>query len=186
MSTRFSRHGKTLAATLGVCAFLIAGTALVAIAQQPGDKPAKDQPKTIPATPIEPKPATEPPAMGEAPDGTKMPVIKRFEIPLTIIVEELKIGDGKEAKPGATVSCTYRGTFRNGDEFDSSAKHGGAPIEFSLDGVIEGWGLGIPGMKVGGIRKLTIPYQLAYGRGGRPGIPPKSDLIFSVELKDVK
>jgi FKBP-type peptidyl-prolyl cis-trans isomerase len=115
-----------------------------------------------------------------------MAVVKRSEIPVTIIVEDLKIGDGKEATPGATVVCHYRGTLRDGTEFDSSVKRG-QPAEFPLEGVIDGWTMGIPGMKVGGIRKLTIPWPLAYGKRGRPPvIPAKADLIFSIELKEVK
>lgn len=52
--------------------------------------------------------------------------------------------------------------------------------------MIEGWGLGLPGMKVGGIRRVVVPYQLAYGAAGRPpAIPAKSDLIFSVQMLDV-
>lgn len=193
MSTRFKnlgRPGAGLVATMGLVAAGSAILALAAFAQpaKPTEAP-KETPKTIPATPINEKPAEgakEEPAMGQAPDGTKMPVVKRSEVNVTIIVEDLKIGDGKEATPGCTVTCHYTGTFKDGTKFDSSVDRG-EPATFGLEQVVEGWTLGIPGMKVGGIRKLTIPYQLAYGRGGRGGaIPPKSDLIFSIELKDVK
>lgn len=166
------RRGATLAAT---CALVIGAgaVALVALAQPgvPGTAPA--------ATPAD--------GLGEAetPDGKKMPIVKHSEVAVTILIDDLKIGEGKEAKPGDTVLCHYRGTFRDGKEFDSSVKRG-EPIEFPLEGVIDGWTMGIPGMKEGGIRRLTIPWPLAYGKRGRAGIPPKSDLIFSIELKQVK
>jgi FKBP-type peptidyl-prolyl cis-trans isomerase len=205
MTTRSSKRlGAGLIATMGLVAASTAIIAVAAFAQpaktepvQPA-KPAapateskKDAPASIPATPINPAPGAdapkEEPAMGHAPDGTKMPVLIRTEIPvhIAIIVEDMKIGDGKEATKDSTVTCHYLGTFRDGREFDGSVKRG-QPATFALSQVIEGWTMGIPGMKVGGIRKLTIPYQLAYGAAGRSGIPPKSDLIFSIQLLDVK
>jgi FKBP-type peptidyl-prolyl cis-trans isomerase len=66
------------------------------------------------------------------------------------------------------------------------------PVTFPLSDLIQGWQIGIPGMKVGGIRRLTIPYQLAYGERDIPGedgqvqIPGKSTLVFAIELKGVK
>lgn len=193
---RSNRLGAGLVGMMGVVAFGTAVFALAAFAQPEKQvEPKKESPKTapgsVPLTPINEKPAEgdaakkEEPIMGHAPDGTKMLVVKRSEVNVTIVVEDLKIGDGKEATPGCTVTCHYLGTFRDGSEFDGSVKRG-EPATFGLDQVVEGWGLGIPGMKVGGVRKLTIPYQLAYGRNGRSGIPPKSDLIFSIQLLDVK
>lgn len=98
-----------------------------------------------------------------------------------------KVGTGAEAAAGKTVSVHYKGTFENGTEFDNSYKRG-QPIEFPLGtgSVIAGWDKGIAGMKIGGKRKLTIPYNEAYGENGRPGIPPKSTLIFETELMGVK
>ncbi|MFT3684006.1 MAG: FKBP-type peptidyl-prolyl cis-trans isomerase [Phycisphaerales bacterium] len=99
-------------------------------------------------------------------------------------IEDLVVGAGPECKKGATVKVHYRGTLLNGKEFDSSI--GGDPITFPLNQLIEGWQEGIPGMKVGGKRKLTIPWQKAYGAAGSPpDIPPKADLIFEIELLGV-
>ncbi|HVL12673.1 MAG TPA: FKBP-type peptidyl-prolyl cis-trans isomerase [Gemmata sp.] len=98
---------------------------------------------------------------------------------------DLKVGDGPEVNRGATVTAYYTGWLTNGSVFDSSRKRG-EPIPFSLDEVIKGWTEGIPGMKVGGIRKLYIPAELAYGARGRPGIPANSTLIFEVEIVDTK
>lgn len=105
----------------------------------------------------------------------------------TVQVEELTVGTGKECTSvGQRVNVHYRGTLLNGKEFDSSYKRGEA-IEFPLSDLIVGWQKGIPGMKVGGKRKLTIPWQMGYGeRGSPPSIPPKSDLIFEIELLGVR
>ncbi len=100
-------------------------------------------------------------------------------------IEDLAVGTGKECPPGATVKIHYRGTLLDGSEFDSSYKRG-EPSEFPLANLIQGWQEGIPGMKVGGKRKLVIPPEKAYGQQGRPGIPPNSTLVFEIELLDVK
>jgi FKBP-type peptidyl-prolyl cis-trans isomerase len=103
-------------------------------------------------------------------------------------IEDLVVGKGKEAKSGDNVSVHYVGTLTNGTEFDASKKHG-KPFDFQLGQgrVIRGWDKGVVGMKVGGKRKLTIPSSLAYGdRGSPPVIPPKSTLIFEIELLEIK
>jgi FKBP-type peptidyl-prolyl cis-trans isomerase len=100
---------------------------------------------------------------------------------------ERKVGDGKEAKAGQTVSVHYTGTFTDGKKFDSSLDRND-PITFELGvgNVIKGWDEGIAGMKEGGKRKLIIPPDLAYGAKGRGTIPGNSTLLFEVELVKVK
>lgn len=95
---------------------------------------------------------------------------------------DLKIGNGPECPNGATVKAHYAGWLTNGTEFDASRKHGPDPLEFSLHGVVAGWTEGIPGMKVGGIRKLVIPAAMGYGARGQGKIPGGATLIFEVEL----
>ena len=102
--------------------------------------------------------------------------------------EDLKVGTGAEAVSGKTVSVHYTGWLTDGKEFDTSKKTG-RPFEFVLGSgkVIPGWDQGVAGMKVGGVRKLTIPSHLAYGERGAGGvIPPNATLLFEVELLAVK
>jgi FKBP-type peptidyl-prolyl cis-trans isomerase len=103
-------------------------------------------------------------------------------------IEDLKVGTGKEAKSGDTVVMNYLGTLTNGTKFDSSYDRGQPfTTQIGVGQVIQGWDKGVPGMKVGGKRRLSIPSALAYGsRGAGNVIPPDSDLIFEVELVDIK
>jgi FKBP-type peptidyl-prolyl cis-trans isomerase len=103
-------------------------------------------------------------------------------------MEDTKLGTGAVATPGKNVSVHYTGWLTNGTKFDSS-KDRGEPFAFSLGAgqVIRGWDQGVAGMKVGGIRKLTIPPNLGYGERGAGGvIPPNATLVFEVELLGVQ
>lgn len=103
--------------------------------------------------------------------------------PDTLQKEDEVVGTGAEAKTGDKVKVHYTGTLMNGKQFDSS--RGKDPFEFELGkgSVIKGWDEGVPGMKVGGKRKLTIPWQMAYGEAGSGDkIPPKAALKFDIEL----
>lgn len=104
-------------------------------------------------------------------------------------IEVLSEGSGDvEAKAGDTVSVHYTGVLEDGTKFDSSLDRG-VPFDFVLGtgSVIQGWDIGVAGMKVGERRKLTIPAHLAYGeRSPSPLIPPNSTLIFEVQLLEIK
>ena len=105
-----------------------------------------------------------------------------------LVIEDLTVGSGAEAKTGDTVSVHYTGTLIDGSKFDSSLDRG-TPFTFTLGAgqVIQGWDEGIAGMKVGGKRKLTIPPELGYGASGYPPVIPKNaTLIFEVELVEIK
>ena len=103
-----------------------------------------------------------------------------------LVVDDLVVGDGAEAVTDGTVTINYVGvSCSTGTIFDNSYSRG-EPATFPLGGLIEGWQLGIPGMKVGGQRLLVIPPDLGYGPAGRPGsIAGNETLIFLVELVDV-
>ncbi|OGM11867.1 peptidylprolyl isomerase [Candidatus Woesebacteria bacterium RBG_16_34_12] len=103
-------------------------------------------------------------------------------------IEDIEIGEGDEATPGATITVNYAGSLEDGTKFDSSYDRN-EPFVFSLGlgQVIEGWDKGLVGMRVGGKRKLTIPPYMAYGeRGAGALIPPNSTLIFEIELLQVE
>ena len=100
---------------------------------------------------------------------------------------DMREGAGKEARRGSRVLVHYKGTLPDGTVFDSSYERG-EPIWLTLrrGKVIAGWVHGIPGMRVGGVRKLEIPSHLGYGARATGKIPAHSDLAFMVELVDVE
>jgi len=108
--------------------------------------------------------------------------------PTDLVIEDITVGEGPEARPGHTVTVHYVGvSHASGKEFDASWNRGD-PFEFPLGGgrVIAGWDQGVAGMKVGGRRRLVIPPHLAYGDRGAGGlIKPGETLIFVVDLLGV-
>ncbi len=129
-----------------------------------------------PALPVPSTPAGLPPATG--------PVETAFALRYV----DMAVGTGAPAMPGQELTVQYTGWLASdGTKFDSSLDHG-RPLNFQQGAhrVIPGWDQGFGGMRVGGKRRLFIPYQLAYGADGMPPvIPPTSDLIFDIELVSV-
>ncbi len=198
--------------------FIVAASVAVG-AQTPAKPAAPAAAKAKPAATAA-KPATAA-AIDKLPSGIP-PVVGAKKIAFSLRYQEVKIGTGADAEPNKMYKVLYTGWFGNngrdddGHKFDASADHrapitdkDGKPV-LDADGkpkladpqpipfpqgfgrVIPGWDQGFGGMKIGGKRRLFIPWQLAYGAAGRPGpdaahtgIPPKSDLIFDVELVDV-
>lgn len=109
------------------------------------------------------------------------------QTPSGLMYYELVPGQGKSpAGASSTVKVHYTGYLLDGTQFDSSRDRG-QPISFRLNQVIKGWTEGVGSMKVGGKRKLVIPFELGYGVAGMPPvIPPKATLVFDVELLDTK
>lgn len=102
--------------------------------------------------------------------------------PTDLVIEDLVVGEGDEAQAGGMVKVHYLGVdYQTGEEFDSSWDRGDA-AEFPLAGLIEGWQDGIPGMKVGGRRQLTIPPEKAYGSAGGGHPLSGRTLVFVIDL----
>lgn len=120
-------------------------------------------------------------------EGTKLADFTPIDSVPELQVIDLEVGTGAEVQPGATITAHYTGALcKNGVIFQSSHDFGKA-VTFGLNQVIAGWTEGVPGMKVGGMRRLIIPSEMAYGsRRAASNIPPNSDLVFDIELVDIK
>lgn len=114
--------------------------------------------------------------------GTKLanftPVDSVTELQKIDLVE----GTGDSVQPGASVTVHYTGALAKDGTIFESSKDSGTPASFPLSGVIKGWTDGVPGMKVGGTRRLLIPAAQAYGAQAAGDIPPNSDLVFDIDL----
>ena len=183
---------------------VLAGLALCGCDETPDIQPIAPPGAYVPKTSPDAEPAQ---AQGEAaPTATKStaetPTVSSTNIaaptakgetkttPGGVKYETLKEGTGPELKPGQTADIHYEGKLEDGTIFDSSrTRNPPSPyhVAISTGGVIKGWDEAIPGMKVGEMRRLTIPPEMGYGKMGRPPkIPPFSTLIFEVELVGIK
>jgi len=120
--------------------------------------------------------------------NTNIPTSNNTNQPSEMQGEILQPGTGEAAKTGDVVEVNYIGWLTNGTKFDSSYDHG-QTFSFTLGAgqVIQGWDMGVAGMKVGEKRRLTIPPKLAYGeQGAGSAIPPNATLIFEIELIKIK
>ena len=101
----------------------------------------------------------------------------------TLEVIDLVVGDGEEVPADATITAHYTGALCSDGTVFESSHDSGRPATFGLHQVIDGWTQGVPGMKVGGTRRLIIPSDMAYGpRRASSTIGPNSDLVFDIEL----
>lgn len=116
-------------------------------------------------------------------EGTKLADFTPQDSVTELQIIDTVVGSGDEVPQGATITAHYTGALvKDGTIFQSSHDFGDA-ITFPLSGVIAGWTQGVPGMKIGGTRRLIIPAQLAYGASSpAPNIPANSDLVFDIEL----
>ena len=119
-------------------------------------------------------------------EGTKLADFAPLDQVSELQIIDIDEGTGAVVQPGATITAHYTGALcKNGIIFQSSHDFG-KPISFGLDQVIRGWTDGVPGMKVGGMRRLIIPSDMAYGSArAASNIPPNSDLVFDIELVDI-
>lgn len=116
-------------------------------------------------------------------EGTKLHDFETRDEVKELEIIDTEVGTGEEVKPGATITAHYTGALvKNGIIFQSSLDFGD-PITFGLSQVISGWTTGVPGMKVGGTRRLVIPAEQAYGANSPArNIPANSDLVFDIDL----
>lgn len=100
-----------------------------------------------------------------------------------LVIKDLVQGTGPEVQPGATITAHYTGALVASGVIFQSSHDSGAPVTFGLGQVIKGWTEGVPGMRVGGTRRLVIPAAKAYGAASpAANIPANSDLVFDIEL----
>lgn len=119
-------------------------------------------------------------------EGTQLRDFEPIDQVAELQIIDIEEGNGDTVPEGATITAHYTGALcKNGIIFQSSHDFGD-PITFGLDQVIAGWTKGVPGMKVGGMRRLIIPAEMAYGASSpAPNIPANSDLVFDIELTDI-
>jgi FKBP-type peptidyl-prolyl cis-trans isomerase FkpA len=143
-----------------------------ALGEQAGKNADVNKLRTLPG--LEPAPPTAPGEVKTTKSGVKY--------------ETLKAGSGAEAKAGQNVTVHYVGKLENGKTFDSSRERGKPTVfPIGVGSVVKGWDEAVPGMKVGELRKMTIPPNAGYGAlGKKPEIPPNATLVFEIELVDTK
>ncbi len=119
--------------------------------------------------------------------GTILEGFTPIEKTETLQITDLVAGTGAEVKAGDTITAHYTGAVASTGVIFQSSKDTGQPAQFGLDQVIEGWTKGVPGMKVGGKRRLIIPAVQAYGSTppSGSGIPADADLVFDIELVSI-
>jgi peptidylprolyl isomerase len=173
MTSRLLATLSVVAVALGLAACGGSGSGGIELAPSAG--------ATQVSTPTTPKP---PPALRTKPVVHVSPSSCATK---ALIKKDLVPGSGQMAAVGQTVTVNYVGVLcKNGKEFDSSwSRNQPSSFPLTAGGVIQGWIEGIPGMRVGGRRELVIPANLAYGKAGRPGIPPNAPLVFVVDLLSV-
>ncbi|WP_037497758.1 FKBP-type peptidyl-prolyl cis-trans isomerase [Solirubrobacter soli] len=191
------RYLLTLPLLLAVFAFAACGddsssgdesAATPAATEAPTEAPTEAAtPEATPAGPTEGDAGVK--VTGKLGAEPKITVPKGGTAPTGLLIKDLKVGKGPEAKAGQSVDMQYSGVlFKDGTKFDASWDRGGQPFTFTLGSgmVIPGWDQGIVGMKKGGRRLLVIPPDLGYGPQGSGPIPPDSTLVFVVDLDDIK
>jgi FKBP-type peptidyl-prolyl cis-trans isomerase len=120
-------------------------------------------------------------------EGTKLADFTPLQSVTELQITDVREGEGDIVPESATITAHYTGALvADGTIFQSSHDFG-RPVTFGLDQVIAGWTKGVPGMKVGGVRRLVIPADMAYGaQSPAPNIPANADLVFDIELIDIE
>ena len=120
-------------------------------------------------------------------EGTKLENFIPVDSVPELQIIDVVVGTGDTVEPDATITAHYTGALVADGTIFQSSKDSGQPATFGLNQVISGWTQGVPGMKVGGTRRLIIPSALAYGSArAASNIPPNSDLVFDIELTAIE
>lgn len=190
---------KVLVPVGGLAVLLILVAAVIALTGG-GDTPATTPPTYGAGDTLAPAPAG-PRSELESRAANAAQASKGLDFPLDgsewkdigggLKIWDVKEGSGKECplpgeRPGVVPVMHYTGWLPSGVEFDSSRKPGKAPLGMQLARLIAGWQRGVPGMKVGGVRRLLIPSELGYGARGQGSIPGGATLVFEMELLGVR
>lgn len=116
-------------------------------------------------------------------EGTKLANFEPISSVPELKIMDIAEGTGEIVPENATITAHYTGALCNDGTIFQSSHDFGKPVTFGLNQVIAGWTKGVPGMKVGGTRRLIIPSEMAYGSvRAAANIPPNSDLVFDIEL----
>jgi len=178
---------SALSPHLSVPALCVVG--VLAVAGCGGAEAPAEQEASPPAQTAPPTASQQPPPEQPGPEGKPEVQVPEGPPPEELKTKDLVEGEGQTAREGDTVTVQYVGVlYGSGEQFDASYDSG-QPFTFSLGAgeVIPGWDQGIPGMQVGGRRRLVIPPDLAYGDlGSPPAIGPDETLVFVVDLVSVE
>lgn len=120
-------------------------------------------------------------------EGTKLTGFEPQDTVTELKIIDITEGTGDPVPAGATITAHYTGALVKDGTIFQSSKDFGRPATFGLNQVIAGWTQGVPGMKIGGTRRLIIPAAQAYGASSpAPNIPANADLVFDIELEEIK
>jgi FKBP-type peptidyl-prolyl cis-trans isomerase len=170
---------------------LLMASFLVASCGQPNQSDTPGAGAAAPTTVASPTPTAPSPQALATPANITTPCTKGATKRTVdgLSIKDTKCGKGAEATRGSVIQVKYVGKLATGQVFDATSKHPGKkPSKFPIGvgRVIGGWDEGVPGMRVGGVRELTIPPALGYGQAGQGPIPPNSTLEFTITLVGVK
>ncbi len=182
-----ARKRERAFALFGAVLFLLTSSALtiaVIYSSSQNNKKSDGATSTPPASKTEAKVDNKPTSKLEGTTLTGFTPVAKID---ALQAQDIRPGTGDQVKSGATVTVDYTGAVAATGKIFQSSLDSGQPVTFPLNQVIAGWTQGVPGMKVGGTRRLLIPAAMAYGANppGGSGIPANADLVFDITLHSI-